>query len=57
MPPALPPFADPSHQIALVVGRGDKGDETIKRPKTRIGCDDLTDGSVEADGLGGLKGS
>ena len=37
MSASLPPFPDPAHQIALVVGRGDKGCEAIKVPKPRIG--------------------
>ncbi len=56
MPPPLPPFSDPAHQIPLVIGRGDEGSKAIKRPESWIGRDNLTDSGVEADGLGGFEG-
>jgi hypothetical protein len=56
MSASLPPFSDPAHQIAFVVGRGDEGCEAIKGPKPRIGRNDLTDSGIEADGLGRLEG-
>jgi hypothetical protein len=57
MPTPLPPFPDTAHQIALVVGRGDKRSEPIKGPKPRIRRDDLPDSGVQADGLVGLEGA